>query len=156
MQCRPCSHMLSVKKHSYALFSKLKPGRRETIKTKKQKEKESSSFLFYSQETCCLKNQLKGEPQFSLKIYCQKQIAIVTQCIKNQQTKKHFFALDQKRTKKKKKRSIKNNLNRNAEAVSLRFFSKKGFLKNVIIFTEKHLCRSLYFDEIGCLKAAIY
>ena len=28
-----------------------------------------------------LQNQLKDDPQFSLKIYCQKQIAIITQCV---------------------------------------------------------------------------
>ena len=47
-----------------------------------------------------LKSKLKGEPQFSLQIYCQKQIAIMTWCIKNQQTEKHLSAFDQKRAKK--------------------------------------------------------
>ena len=70
VQCRPGFHMLSIKKHSYTLFW-LKSGRRETIKTRKQKEKENSSFLFCSQETSCLKNQHKGRPQFLLKTGCK-------------------------------------------------------------------------------------
>ena len=58
----------------------------------------------------------------------------MTQCIKNKQFKKrslskypdrvwkkYFFTLNQKRAKKIK-RFIGSNLNRNAEAVSLRFF----------------------------------
>ena len=47
-----------------------------------------------------LKSKLKGEPKFSLQIYRQKQIAIMTWCIKNQQTEKHLSAFDQKRAKK--------------------------------------------------------
>ena len=58
-------------------------------------------------------------------------------CIKNQQIKKYSLAL------KKIKRSTENNLNRNAEIVSLRFFCKKGVLKNFIIFSGKHLRQSL-------------
>ena len=76
---------------------------RETIKTKNQKDKENRSFFFYSQETTyviMLKSKLKGEPKFSLQIYRQKQIAIMTWCIKNQQTEKHLSAFDQKRAKK--------------------------------------------------------
>ena len=42
---------------------------------------------------------------------------------------------------KKVKRSIRNNLNRNAEAVLLRFFCNKGALKNVVIVTRKHRAR---------------
>ena len=74
------SHMLSFKKHSYTLFSALKSGRRDVIKTKNQKEKENSYFLFYSQDTSCLENHPKAEPQFSLKsTFFQKQRAIMTQ-----------------------------------------------------------------------------
>ena len=58
--------------------------------------------------------------------------------------------------RKKKERSIENNLNRNAEAVSLRIFCKKGVLKILTIFTGKHLCRNLPFDKVGCLKPEIY
>ena len=68
------------------------------------------------------------------------------------QTEKNFFALDQKEMK----RSIESNLNRNAEAVSLRYFCKKGVLKNFIIFTGKHLCQGLSFDKVACVKTAIY
>ena len=39
--------------------------------------------------------------------------------------------LDQKRTKKIK-RSIENNLNKNAEAVSLIFFCEKGVLEKIL------------------------
>ena len=81
VQCRPGFHIISIKKHSYTLF-RLKSEGRETMKLRKQEKKDSSS-PFYSQETSCLKNQLEGEPQLLLKIYCQKQIAIMTQCIKN-------------------------------------------------------------------------
>ena len=42
----------------------------------------------------------------------------------------------------------KNNLNRNTEIVSPRFFCKKGVLKNFIIFTGKPLCRSLSLDKV--------
>ena len=42
--------------------------------------------------------------------------------------------------RKKIKIFIKSNLNRNAEALSLSYFCKKVVLKNVIIFTGKHLC----------------
>ena len=62
----------------------------------------------------------------------------MTQCIKNQQTKKQFLVLNQK-CAKKIKRCIENNLNRNADTVSLRFFCIEGVLKNFIIFREKHL-----------------
>ena len=48
------------------------------------------------------KYQLKGKPQSSIKIYCQKQIAIMTQHFKNQQQEKHLFVLDQMHTKKSK------------------------------------------------------
>ena len=71
-------------------------------------------------------------------------------CIKNQQIKKYSLAL------KKIKRSIENNLNRNAETISMRFFCKNDVLKNFIIFTAKHLCQSLSFDEVACPKSAIY
>ena len=49
---------------SYAKWQKT--GRKETIKMENQKEKENSFFLFYSQETSCLKNYLKVEPQLFL------------------------------------------------------------------------------------------
>ena len=65
------SHMVSFKKHGYALFSALKWGRREIINEKPER-KRKQFFLFYSQDTSCLENQLKAEPQFSLKIYFQK------------------------------------------------------------------------------------
>ena len=39
MQCRPGSHMPSVKKHSYTLFPRFKSVRRETIKTIKKNKK---------------------------------------------------------------------------------------------------------------------
>ena len=56
-------------------------------------------------------------------------IAVISAYIKNQQAKKYFFVPDQKHTKKIK-RSIGNNLNRNADSVSLWFFYViKVFLK---------------------------
>ena len=114
------SHMLSVKKHSYALISRVKWGKRETVKAKTRRKNENTPFLFYSQETSCLKNQHKGKAQFSLEVFCQKQMAIMTQCIKNQQTKKLFLALDVTRAKKKRKikRSIKNKSNKMQEQSS--------------------------------------
>ena len=142
--CRPGPHILIIKKFSYNLFSRLQSARRETIKTKKQREK--GNKLFTHNRKVALKNQLIGEPKFSLKIYCQKQIAIMTHCIRNQRTKRHFFALDRKRVKKIK-RSTGKNLNRNAEAVSWGLSVKKEFLKNFIIFTGRHMCRSPSFDK---------
>ena len=119
MECRPgshmLSHMLSVKKHSYVLFSRVKWGKRETVKAKTRRKNENTPFHFYSQETSCLKNQHKGKAQFSLEVFCQKQIAIMTQCIKNQLTKKLFLALDVTRAKKKIKISIKNKSNKMQE-----------------------------------------
>ena len=41
------------------------------------------------------------------------QIAIMTDCIKNQQTKRRFLAPNQKRDKKNNKKSMENNFNRN-------------------------------------------
>ena len=55
----------------------------------------------------------------------------------SEQTKKHFLTLDQKRDKKIK-RSIANNSNGNAEAISLRLFCKKDVLKSFIMFMGKH------------------
>ena len=79
-------------KNSYALFWS-KFGRTETIKTKKQKEKENNSFFFLQFftyfKTSCLKIQLKGKSQFLLKIYCQKQAAM-----EKKLWKKHLFTLD--------------------------------------------------------------
>ena len=127
-QMKTGSHMLSFKKHSYTLFSTLKSGMRDVIKTKNQKEKENSYFLFYSQDTSCLENHPEAEPQFSLKcIYFQKQITIMTQWTN---------------------KIIENNLNRNVESISLKLFYKKGVLKNFTIFTGNCLCRSLSFDKV--------
>ena len=64
--------------------------------------------------------------------------------------KNNFFVLDDKQSKKKRKkikRSIKHNLNRNV-AVSLTFFCNKGFVRILIIFTGKYLCQSLSFDNV--------
>ena len=71
----------------------------------------------------------------------------------SEQTKKHFLVLDQKRTRKNQKiyLSNENNLNRNAEAVSLRFICKKDVFKNFIILTGKHLCQILSFDK-SCMS----
>ena len=51
LQWRAGSHILSIKQNSYALFSRLKYGRRENIKMKNREEKRKLFFLFYSQET---------------------------------------------------------------------------------------------------------
>ena len=68
------------------------------------------------------------------------------------QKKNNFFAMGQKEIK----RSIKNDLNRNAEAVLLRYFCKQGVLKNFIIFTGNNLCQGLSFDKVACVKPEIY
>ena len=49
----------------------------------------------------------------------------------SEQTKKYFLALNQKRARKNTKiyLSIENNLNRNAEAILLRFIYKNDILK---------------------------
>ena len=93
------------------LFSRLQLGGTETIITKKRRKKKTS-ILFYSQEISSFINQLKGQPLFSLKICFQKHIAIMTSCIKNQQTNKAFIC-------------------------SLKFFSMKGVLKNFINIHRK-------------------
>ena len=65
----------------------------------------------------------------------------MTWCIKNEQKKKHFLTLDQKRAKENKKDLLKtiNNSNKNAEVVSLRFPCKKGVPEIFMIFNRKHL-----------------
>ena len=35
-------------------------------------------------------------------------------------------------------------------------FSKKSVLRNFAIFTEKHLCQSLFFNKIACLRPATF
>ena len=56
-------------------------------KKKKTVEKRKQFFpLLLTGDKVVLRYQLKREPQFSLKVYCQKQIAIMTQCFKNQPT----------------------------------------------------------------------
>ena len=76
-------------------------------------------------------------------MYFQKQIAIMTHCVKIQQTKKHNVSTNPmdlgksislgyiRNAQKKKEKSIENNLNRNAKSVSLRFFCRKGVLKKI-------------------------
>ena len=117
-------------------------------KTRRKKKTVLSSFTH--KRKVVLKSQPKGDPQFSLKKYYQKQIAIMSWCIKDQQIKKHSLAL------RKIKRSIENNLKRNAKTPSLRFFCKKGVLKKFIRFTGKHLYQSLSSDKVACHKPAIY
>ena len=63
--------------------------------------------------------------------------------------------LDQK-CAKNIKRSIENNLNENAEAISLGLFCKKHVPKKIHNITGKHLCQSLPFDKVAFLKPAIY
>ena len=113
LQCRPGSHLLSVKTYSYTLFSRFKSEKRETKKPKNQSKKENG-FFFTCNRQVNLQNHLKGKHLFSLKMYYQKKIAIIIHCIENQQKKYYFFALDQIRGwRRATKRPMKYNLNKN-------------------------------------------
>ena len=113
-------------------------------------KKKTALSSFTHKRQVVLKSQPKGDPQFSLKRYYQKEMAIMSWCIKDQQIKKHSLAL------KKMKRSIENNLKRNAKAAPLRFFCKKDALKKFIRFTGKKLNQSLSSDKVACYKTASY
>ena len=65
VQCKPGSHMLKAKKPSVI---QIEIGEEGDNRKRKNRRKNKSSFLFYSKKKSCLKNQLTGEPQFSLKI----------------------------------------------------------------------------------------
>ena len=71
--------------------------------------------------------------------------------LKNQQTKKHLLAPNQK-CAKIIKRSIQNNSNRNAEVVTRRCSVKKIVLKNFRKFTGKHLCWSILLNKVVNLR----
>ena len=59
----------------------------------------------------------------------------------SEQTKKHFLALDQKRARKNMKiySPIENNVNRNSEAISLRFIYKNDILK-ISYYSQENTC----------------
>ena len=65
-------------------------------KKKKKERKKTVLFSFTCKRQVVLKIGLKASPSFYLlKTCCQKQIAIMTQCIKHQQTKKQSLEIAQ-------------------------------------------------------------
>ena len=81
MQCRPGSYMLSVKKHSS--IPKIEIGKegdnkneKKKKKKKKKKKTEGKGKQFFP---FLLTRNKRQEPQLLIKVYCQKQIATMTQ-----------------------------------------------------------------------------
>ena len=76
MQCRPGSYMLSVKKHSSIPKTEIgKEGENKNEK-KKKKNTEGKGKQFFP---FLLTRDKRQEPQLLIKVYCQKQIATMTQ-----------------------------------------------------------------------------